>query len=247
MALLAESGDGQMTAVRGVKGRNMQLVQHMSGNAGGVHVAGDAAAHRSGAENPAEIIGLLPAVSAHIDHLFVGQGQRFSQIGVLHRCDDRRDEGAGDVAPRYLVAGKRIGSHPQQRIKVTLLDGPFPPGEAFPGFQKIPEPGQVGVGQRQILSQIRFREVIDFGFSRVGAQQPGAAADAPLGEVTALNEGIDAGWLQLRRNGGGLAAGLFRQIGDPQGIACPFQNLKLIDGVGPAGEYAGPGLIGIAA
>ena len=96
MALLAESGDGQMTAVRGVKGRNMQLVQHMSGNAGGVHVAGDAAAHRSGAENPAEIIGLLPAVSAHIDHLFVGQGQRFSQIGVLHRCDDRRDEGAGD-------------------------------------------------------------------------------------------------------------------------------------------------------
>ena len=127
------------------------------------------------------------------------------------------------------------------------MDGPFPPGEAFPGFQKIPEPGQVGVGQRQILSQIRFREGIDFGFSRVGAQQPGAAADAPLGEVTALNEGIDAGWLQLRRNGGGLAAGLFRQIGDPQGIACPFQNLKLIDGVGPAGEYAGPGLVGVAA
>ena len=81
----------------------------------------------------------------------------------------------------------------------------------------------------------------------MGAQQPGTAADVPLGEVAALNKGIDAGWLQLRRNGGGLAAGLFRQIGDPQGIACPFQNLKLIDGVGSAGEYAGPGLIGIAA
>lgn len=121
------------------------------------------------------------------------------------------------------------------------------PAKPFRVSRRSRNPGQVGVGQRQILPQIRFRKRIDFGFSRVGAQQPGAAADAPLGEVAALNKGIDAGWLQLRRNGGGLAAGLFRQIGDPQGIACPFQNLEPIDGVGPAGEYAGPGLIGIAA
>ena len=219
----------------------------MGGDAGGVHVAPDAVRHGGGAEQAAEVVGLLLAVGAHVHNLLVGQQQLAAQEGVVHAPRHRTDEGGGDVLPDHLVGGEGVGPHPQHPVEGLALELLLPAGEAPPAVQGLPEAEQVVQRQGGLPPEVLQGDGAYSGPGGVGTEEVGVVGGAPAADAAPPEHGVEVGPLQGDGDLLHLPLGPVQHVGGGDPPPLGGEDPQPEHRVGPAGEHPRPGPVAVAA